>query len=428
MAENQTTPTGQIAAPNPIELFWEKNRRWVLLVVGALAVVLAVKYGYEYFRNRKVDTSWSLFADVTNLRSGYAEDGSLGAFLNDPQMAQMGGASWLVSRYLQQTRSELVTELPDDLLKLPIDRLSQQITAAQGTAMEPLLLWVSALYSAEKDAWDGALKALGDLESRFPQHFLCISTPYPPQYRPPEKIAEEAAAETHGKKETKLRPAVAGSLVSRLRDELTRERDFRAAQSRLYTPPEPDASPEVVIRFSPIEEEIRIQLYSSKAPRHVENLLRLAREGDFYTGQRVDEVQREPSKSPSFYGQIPVQMHLGLPVTKETEDRTKWTAAKSSPSGTVLDFEVNDLSHFAGMVAAEPEGDGKSSGERIWILASDAPQLDGERVIFGRVVPEDLEKVRRICAMAFSDVEMDRAGRGQLQQNVTVASIRVVGE
>ena len=94
----------------------------------------------------------------------------------------------------------------------------------------------------------------------------------------------------------------------------------------------------------------------------------------------------------------------------------------------MLDFEVNDLSNFEGMVAAEPEGEGKSSGERIWITAGDAPELDGERVIFGRVIPEDLEKVRRICAMAFADVQMDREGQGQLQQNVTVSSIRVVDQ
>ena len=78
------------------------------------------------------------------------------------------------------------------------------------------------------------------------------------------------------------------------------------------------------------------------------------------------------------------------------------------------------------MVAMAAEADGKSSGERFWIVASDAPRLDGSRVIFGRVVEEDLPILEDICDRAFAEEQAERDGRGALLENIVVESATVV--
>jgi cyclophilin family peptidyl-prolyl cis-trans isomerase len=435
------TPQGQIEAPNPLELFWEKQKRWVLAAAAVVALGLGANYVVAYYKQQEVDERWTAFAEATNLDRGYAQDGSLAFFLQQAQQQSLDEASQQralqsVRMYLQITRGELTTEVQEDIEKIDPEVLQAQIASAKGTAAEPLLLWVKAIRAVHLGAWDDARATLDTLEKGFPEHFLCLSTPYPPQARAEvEKKDSENAEEPPPRPKRgegpKLVPAVAGSPVSLLRSQIDREEQFQKTEPKLYEAPEPDAEPEVVIRFAPMDEEVKIRFYKDAAPEHVANFLALVRKKNeegksFYEGQRIDEVQRAPANAAN--PQAPRQLHFGLAASKD-DDRTKWDEAKGKESGVVLEFEDNGLSHFPGMVAAAPEtgADGKSSGERIWITANDAVQFDGQRVIFGRVV-EGLDVINEICDRAFVEDNMETNGRGKLQTNVTIDSITIVND
>lgn len=430
MSETPARSQGQIEAPNPLEVFWEKNKRWVMAATAVVIVGLISNYVLAYYKQQQVNQRWNAFASATHLDSAYAEDGMWSYLLQNaqnsgsPQQAQQAA-----QMYLQITRGELTTELQADMKLLDPAKLDSEVAVAKGTTAEPLLLWVKAVRAAHLEDWQAARATLDQLEKGFPDHFLCLSTKYPPQARnvvEEEEPAEEPPAKVDERKKPQLQPPVPGSPVSLLRSQIDREEKFRQTETALYTAPEPDESPEVVIRFAPMDEEIRIRFYKDAAPKHVENFLELVRKGEFYQGQRIDSVQRAGTSGPAQGS--PRQLHFGLATSKEN-DRTLWDEAEGKPSGVILDFEDNDLSHFAGMLAAEPEqgSDGKSSGERIWITANDAVQFDGQRVIFGRVV-EGLDVVDGICDRAFVEEEMETTGRGKLQTNVTIDSITIVGE
>jgi len=435
------TPQGQIESPNPLELFWEKHKRWVLAAAAVVALGLGTNYVLAYYEQKKVDERWTAFAEATNLDRGYAEDGSLAFFLQQAQQQSQDEASLQralesAGMYLRITRGELTTEVQEDIEKIDPERLQAQIESAKGTEAEPLLLWVKAVRAVHLGAWQDARATLDALERGFPQHFLCLSTPYPPQARAekekenPEN-SEEPPAKRKKNEGPDLVPAVAGSPATLLRAQIDREEQFRQSQPKLYEAPEPDAEPEVVIRFAPMDEEVRIRFYKDAAPEHVANFLALVREKNaegksFFEGQRIDEVHRAPANAAN--PNAPRQLHFGLAASKD-DDRTKWDEAKGKESGVVLEFEDNPLSHFPGMVAAAPEtgADGKSSGERIWITANDAVQFDGQRVIFGRVV-EGLDVIDEICDRAFVEDNMETNGRGKLQTNVTIDSITIVND
>lgn len=423
--------SGQIETPNPLELFWEKNKRWVTVVVVLGVIALGSNYALAYFKQKEVDALWSGFASTSHLDVGYAEDGSLAFFLENARQpgSELGQQLQYAQMYLNFTRGELTSDVLKDLKAVSPAELTKEIKNSKGTVTEPLLLWVGAVRSTQNQEWADARGYLDDLQSRFADHFLCVESGYPPQFRPEieKDEPEEEPATRRREKAPELEPAQSGSSVAMLRAQIDREQKFREANAALYEAPEPDAEPEVVVRFSPLDEEIRIRFYRSAAPEHVDRFLALVRDGDFYVGQRVDQVQRAGKGAPS---EAVRQLHFGLAESKD-DDRAKWDQARNKASGTLLDFESNGLSHFPGMVAADSSvqaaPDGKSSGERIWINANDAVQFDGQRVIFGRVV-EGLTVLDQICDLGFVEDEMEQRGQGTLQTNVTIQSITILND
>jgi cyclophilin family peptidyl-prolyl cis-trans isomerase len=418
---------GQIRTPNPIELFWERNRRGIL-TGGVLAVLaIAAVYGLQYIQARAVDERWSGFATRTGLDKGYSEDGSLAGLVRGQGRDPRTTATFF-NYYINSARSELVSELPEDIGSVTRSEIEQQLTTARGTETEPLLLWISAHRALFDKDWDGAAAHLDELERKFPGHFLCAKTEYPVQFRSEkdkpkdndkDKNASGGSSTQKANEKPDLESATKGSAVSLFRARLERERQFRQQHSALYTPPEPPASPTVVVKLQGDHAgEIKIRLYREAAPKHVDNFLQLCKDGTFFIGQRIHFIQRPAADAE----RGTEQLQFGLPGSKEPE-RTKW---EPSPERKKIDFEDNDLSHFPGMVAAVAEDEGKSSAERIWINASDcASEADGTRVIFGRVV-EGLDLVRDICQATFENEEMRRAGQGRPQATITIESVTVV--
>jgi cyclophilin family peptidyl-prolyl cis-trans isomerase len=87
-----------------------------------------------------------------------------------------------------------------------------------------------------------------------------------------------------------------------------------------------------------------------------------------------------------------------------------------------VDFEDNEISHFAGAVSARSEADGKSCADRFWVSVDDNPSHDGERVVFGFVV-EGLDALKRVCQATMSAQE-EESGQGKPGDTIRVTAVR----
>lgn len=125
---------------------------------------------------------------------------------------------------------------------------------------------------------------------------------------------------------------------------------------------------------------IIIELNLKEAPKTSENFLKLVREG-FYDGIRFHRVV------PKFVAQA------GDPQSK-TMDLDDPRMGTGGP-GYTIKFEPNSLKHKRGTIGMARTLDPDSAGSQFYICLEDLPQLDGNYVIFGRVV-EGMDVVDRI--------------------------------
>jgi peptidyl-prolyl cis-trans isomerase B (cyclophilin B) len=166
---------------------------------------------------------------------------------------------------------------------------------------------------------------------------------------------------------------------------------FRAANPGVFANPEPAAGAPRV-RLSTTEGEIVIALYPERAPRHVENFLKLVGDG-YYERTRFHRVLD------SFL------IAGGDPNTREGAPET-WGAG--GPEYT-LEPEDSGLSHFAGALGAE-KGSAQAeeaSGSQFYILFNDAHTMNENYTVFGQVV-EGLEVVGTISRSPVAENSVDR--------------------
>jgi cyclophilin family peptidyl-prolyl cis-trans isomerase len=414
-----TDATAKSATPVPtigaLEMWWDKNRTIVFGCLVALALALGCNYAWQYWVQSKRDALWTGAAQAIGLRPGYAEDGSAIMMARDPNWIRFDG----VRSYVHLTQRDLVTRLQEHMKGTALEAIDRELAASRGTPTEPFLLWAKACKQFSMESWDGADAVLRELEERFPNHLLTQKSAYPVQYRaqldePPEK--------PDPRYKPKLADTVTGaSIVSMMRARIVDERAWRDQNIALFKAPEPDTD-SATVRFETTQGVFKIRFFKSKAPKHVESFLGKV-EANFYDKQKIDRVLRQGEQQSNAFQQDtrPSEFHLGLEVTKTEENREKWS--QSEPSTTKLDWEENDLSHFPFMVAAAPESGGKSSGERIWINATDAAKTwDKQRVIFG-VVTEGKDVIERICAADLSSVDENRSGSGRPRDNITIEKV-----
>ncbi len=128
--------------------------------------------------------------------------------------------------------------------------------------------------------------------------------------------------------------------------------------------------------------KITVELYPDVAPRHVENFIKLAREG-FYNGL-------------TFHRVIPGFMIQG------GDPRGDGTGGP----GYTIPPEISARRHIRGSLAmARRAGDPNSSGSQFYICISPQPHLDGQYTVFGQVI-SGMDVVDRIAG-----VPTDRANR-----------------
>ena len=114
--------------------------------------------------------------------------------------------------------------------------------------------------------------------------------------------------------------------------------------------------------------DVAIELFADKAPKHVEQIKRLAEDG-FYDGLILHRV------IDGFMAQ------MGCPKGTGT-----------GGSGTNIPAEFNDVSHQRGVVSMARAQDPNSADSQFFICFDDASFLDGQYTAWGQVT-EGMENV-----------------------------------
>jgi len=368
-------------SPSQIEFLWERYKRLVQVIVGALLVAMLANYGWGYMQQRQVDTKWSGLATSIGLEKTYIDT------------------------------KNAMESLTDLVVGVSAESLDKALQGAD-SATKPIVLLAVARHAVAAANWDRAEQALKDLEAGFPNHPFVQSSEHPVQVQ--EVVKPEGEDQDRAPNEKpKFKPAKAGSMVSLMREQI--------AAARQYSPPahfakiEPPADAKKV-KFNLTGGRSFTIALMPQAPLHQEKFLELAK-ANFWVGIHVNEIQR-PGEG--FAQGQPRQLHFGYESTKDL-DRSKWNTTE--PSKNTIEFENSKLSHFPGAVAARTGADGKSEVDRIYIVGDDASSQDESRVVFGYVV-EGLEAVRALCEEAMSAQE-EAMGRGRPAENLAIESIEV---
>jgi len=127
--------------------------------------------------------------------------------------------------------------------------------------------------------------------------------------------------------------------------------------------------------------DLVIELDLKEAPRTSENFLNLVKEG-FYNGIRFHRVV------PKFVIQAGDPKSKTLPMGHPE--------LGTGGSGKNIKFEPNNLKHKRGAIGMARAQNPDSASSQFYICLEDLPQLDGNYVIFGRVVEgiEIIDQVR----------------------------------
>jgi peptidyl-prolyl cis-trans isomerase B (cyclophilin B) len=128
---------------------------------------------------------------------------------------------------------------------------------------------------------------------------------------------------------------------------------------------EPETKALIETKFGTME----VTFYPDKAPKHVENFIKLAKAG-FYNGTIFHRV------IPGFV------IQGGDPNTKGQDTSTY---GMGGPGYTVK-AEFNDRPHVRGTLSMARSQDPNSAGSQFFIVVGTVPHLDGKYTVFGQVV------------------------------------------
>jgi len=115
---------------------------------------------------------------------------------------------------------------------------------------------------------------------------------------------------------------------------------------------------------------MEIRFFPDKAPKHVENFIKLAKAG-FYDKTVFHRI------IPGF------MIQGGDPNTKDEKDKAKYG---TGGPGYNVKAEFNDRPHVRGAVSMARSQDPDSAGSQFFIVVKDTPHLNGKYTVFGEVV------------------------------------------
>jgi len=308
--------------------------------------------------------------------------------------------AWIVFNHLAGLRSRqelhqsweklLAATTPDPFTRLPSASAEVLAGLAEDLRDEESGPWARLLeieQRLEERDFDGALQAIEMLRRERPDHPLVAE---------PVQVGD--------RRET---------VVDRLERVAQERKAWEAQHPGLFAnPPVPEGSPRV--RLTTSSGVIEVALYREKAPQHVENFLKLCREG-FYNGTRFHRIARG------------FMIQGGDPNSRDAQP-DQW--GQGGP-GYTIPPEPNDLYHFAGVLSAakKPE-DAEESGSQFFLTTDPAHHLDGQHTIFGAVV-SGMEVVRAIAEAPTEPGQPAQPGQpspssDRPQNPVTIESMEVI--
>ena len=116
--------------------------------------------------------------------------------------------------------------------------------------------------------------------------------------------------------------------------------------------------------------EMQLAFRPDKAPRHVENFVKLCLQG-FYDGTKFHRVIRN------------FMVQGGCPNTKDDDKKAMWG---SGGPGYRIDAEFNDLRHLKGTLSMARTQDPNSAGSGFFLVHKESPHLDNQYSAFGNLV------------------------------------------
>lgn len=116
--------------------------------------------------------------------------------------------------------------------------------------------------------------------------------------------------------------------------------------------------------------DMEMVFFPDVAPKHVENFLKLAKEG-FYNGTIFHRV------IPGF------MIQGGDPITKDPNKKALY--GQGGP-GKSVKAEFNDMPHKRGIVSMARSQDPDSAGSQFFIVVEESPFLNSKYTVFGKVV------------------------------------------
>jgi peptidyl-prolyl cis-trans isomerase B (cyclophilin B) len=161
---------------------------------------------------------------------------------------------------------------------------------------------------------------------------------------------------------------------------------------------EPDTKALIETKFGTME----VTFYPDKAPKHVENFIKLAKSG-FYNGTIFHRV------IPGFV------IQGGDPNTKGQDTSTYGTGGP----GYTVKAEFNDRQHVRGVLSMARSQDPDSAGSQFFIVVGTVPHLDGKYTVFGQVV-KGMDVADKIVALK-------RDARDMPNERVEM-TVRIVGK
>ena len=150
--------------------------------------------------------------------------------------------------------------------------------------------------------------------------------------------------------------------------------------------------------------EIVIEFFSGDAPNHVDNFLKLTKDGIYdgtYFHRIIDGFMIQ--------GGDPLTATIGVSMSK-------WG---TGDPGYSIDAEFNDISHERGIVSMARSNSPNSAGSQFFIVHKDSTFLDGQYTVFGRIITQasfdtldkiaELETLPNDQAITTSKVALNKA-------------------
>jgi peptidyl-prolyl cis-trans isomerase B (cyclophilin B) len=178
------------------------------------------------------------------------------------------------------------------------------------------------------------------------------------------------------------------------------ERASSSGEAADATAPAAESADEIGVLTVTDFGEIRIRFFPDKAPGHVRNFKKLAREG-FYDGVTFHRI------IPGF------MIQGGDPNTKDDDPRNDGTGGP----GYNIKAEFNETPHRRGIVSMARANDPDSAGSQFFIVVKDSNFLDRKYTVFGEVT-SGMDVADKI-------VEQPRDRRDRPNKDIVIESIRI---